>query len=253
MHACATMQAVMPFMHVNICMAHLIIWNHPPHYNAGVTTYRPLGAHKIAGWLRQQGYSVKVIDFAGCMTTDQLVKITARHLDRETVAVGTSNTFWPNHDGNMQPGEASSEIPQWVVQARSEVSDRWPRLKWIMGGTRTIEYDLTGWIGFEGNAEDSLLSWLDSQAGTTRVRPQFDILHSCGPTFSDDDHISSSEVIPIELGRGCMFNCKFCGYTQIGKQPGTYLRDLQSLRAEILDIHQRWGVTRFYYLSLIHI
>ena len=235
-------------------MVHLILWNMPTTGDGGASATRPLGPHKLASWLRQNGYSVKVIDFAGCMTTQQLTAITDKWIDERTLAIGVSTTFLPNEDpqtrSSGQAIEQALPLPEWLVDGKREIEHRHPNLRWIMGGSRVNQFRQPGWEAMDGAGEDRMLDWLDGLSATTpAARPRFDITRSCGPVFTADDHITRCEVLPIELGRGCMFRCRFCSYDQIGKKPGTYLRDLDSIRDEILYYYENWGVTRFYYID----
>ena len=239
---------------VKYLMSQLILWNMPATYDSTASAVRPLGPHKLASWLRQNGYAVKVIDFAGCMSLSDLVAITERWIDHSTLAIGVSTTFFPNEDpqdrSSGQAIEQAMPMPDWLSAGQAAVAAKYPGLRWVMGGTRVNQFLQPGWTGFTGAGEDQMLAWLDETSQASgQTRPRFDITTSCGPVFTDDDHIDRWEVIPIELGRGCMFRCRFCSYEYLGKTPGTYLRSADSIRAEIMHYHERWGVTRFYYID----
>lgn len=223
-------------------MAHVIIWNSMPG-----RPVRPLGAHQLASWLRQNGYVVKVIDYCNHMSTADLVSLTETHIEKDTLTIGVSSTFWIND--NWPPREGHQlQIPNWVSTARDTLQSRHPHVKWSLGGAKAYQFDLPDWHRFTGVAEDSFLAWLDHLGSKTKIRRRFDIL-DCTRLYVDDDHIRPSEVIPIELGRGCMFRCKFCAYDNIGKTKGTYLRRHELVAQEIMEHHSRWGTTRFYYVD----
>jgi len=226
----------------------------PATYDSPASAVRPLGPHKLASWLRQNGYTVKVIDFAGCMSCENLVAITKRWIDHTTIAIGVSTTFWPNEDpqsrSSGQAIEQAMPIPDWVIAGRALLADQYPQLHWVLGGSRVAQFICDGWMGFTGAGEDQFLAWLDQQSHSESVaRPGFDICNSRGPVFTPDDHIDRWEVLPIELGRGCMFRCRFCSYEYLGKTPGTYLRSSDSIFDEIMYYYLNWGVTRFYYID----
>ena len=61
----------------------------PEHY-----AVRTGGQYQIASWLREFGYTVKVIDFCFKLDHDVLVKIAEKHIDKNTLAFGFSSTFW---------------------------------------------------------------------------------------------------------------------------------------------------------------
>ena len=52
--------------------------------------------------------------------------------------------------------------------------------------------------------------------------------------YQDRDYMRSDEIPTIELGRGCIFSCKFCSFTVLGVK-GDHSRCGDSLREELLD------------------
>lgn len=236
-------------------MADLIIWNC---LNEEINISRPLGAHQISSWIRQHGYTVKVIDFCHLLSTDTLVELTERYIDKNTLGVGVSSTFWNDiqstnrmHKGfKKMSAEGNFFEPTWVILARERLEKRNLSLKWLLGGT-SVTYSQLGylpnrfdWVKFAGHAEDSLLKFLDEISNKTITRKLFDIKNQ-SPCFYKDLGIQPSEVLPIELGRGCQFKCKFCSYPLIGKKKGTYTRDLSIVKEEFLKNYEEFGVTRY--------
>jgi hypothetical protein len=225
-------------------MADVIIWSSHSDLDCWPQVARPLGPHQIASWLRQNGFIVKVIDFCNMMTTAQIVAITEKYLTKNTISVGISTTFWEAPD--YSPG-SYLKIPNWVTEARSAIEKRNPSLHWVLGGTRTGHYNTDStWIKIDRDPEDTYLKFLAGES--LKERKIFDLQTSCN-AFVADDFIEPSEVLSVEVGRGCMFRCKFCSYDLIGKRPGTYLKDFSHLRNEILQHHLSWGTTRFYYVD----
>jgi hypothetical protein len=200
--------------------------------------YRALGPYQLASWLRNHGYTVKIIDFCRYMTIDQIVKITEKNIDSGTIAIGVGTTFW---DYN------TSVIPNWVNESRAQIENKFTDIKWCLGGANTNQFkNSSSWTTFDGEAENDVLKWLDEISNKKNYRKLFDIKDSSN-MFMPDDYIQSYELLPVELGRGCMFKCKFCQYPNIGKKPGTYIKNYHNVYQEILDHHNKWGTTRFYY------
>jgi radical SAM superfamily enzyme YgiQ (UPF0313 family) len=54
------------------------------------------------------------------------------------------------------------------------------------------------------------------------------------------------EGIPLEFARGCIFKCKFCSYPLLGKKKGTYIRDMEEVRDELLQLWEANGTESFY-------
>ena len=201
--------------------------------------FRALGPYQLASWLRNHGYTVKVIDFCMYMTVDQLVTITEKYIDNTTLAIGASTTFWQVYD-------TTPILPLWIVAAKAHIETKFKNIKWCLGGHFSNRFKLEGWKVLEGEGENTVLKWLDEISNKKIYRKPFDIQQTSN-MFMPDDYIQPYEFLPVELGRGCMFKCKFCQYPNIGKKPGTYLKNYQCLYEEILGHHNKWGTTRFYY------
>lgn len=216
-------------------MAHLILWNS---FGTNFAPVRPLGAHQLASWLTNFNYRVKVIDFCNLMTTEQLVKLTEQHIDKDTIAIGASTTFWK--DRNDPLGE-----PNWCISARSILEEKYSKIDWVLGGYQTSkDFETKDWIKFKGPAEDTFLKFLDQRVGHVLSRKLFDI-KTLDKHYLDNLNIQPSEVLPIEMSRGCQFKCSFCRYPFIGKKKGTYLRDTKLIRDELLFNYERYGTTRY--------
>ena len=219
-------------------MANLILWTC---MNIDHAPIRTLAAYQLASWIRKHGYTVKVIDFCHRMTTDELINITEKHVGSDTIAIGVSSTFWGKGLGVRFDPE-----PRWVVDARLRLKDR-VKVPWLLGGYGSTSPNLSlDWVKFYSNSEDSLLKWLDENSGKLKRRNLFDI-KTLEKNFMVDDFVQPFEVVPIELGRGCQFKCRFCSYPLIGKKKGTYLRDFDYLKNEFIQNFEEHGITKYYF------
>ncbi len=219
-------------------MAQLILWNSYDFTKHSLV--RPLGPHQLASWLTSQGYTVKVIDFCSLMNPMELASVTAKYIGPETIAIGVSNTFWDEQHVGVRE-------PEWVYKARTLLEPRYPKVDWILGGSRNsyLVLDLAlPWTKFTGYSEDSLLAYLDRKSSKVRLPNQFDIQLNCGH-YLDDLNITASEVLPIELSRGCQFKCRFCRFAELGKKKNTYIRRYDLIEQELLSNYERFGVTRY--------
>jgi len=217
-------------------MADIIIWTS---LSSTPGIIRSVGAYSLKSWLTQHGYSVKVVDFCAKLTVEEIVQITERFLSDKTIAIGMSTTF------------LDIESSKKLLQARGIIESKNTKVKWVVGGyyAGINQYDaLKNWLQFSGLAEDKFLTWLDEQRGTTVKRNLFDIT-TCRHQWDDSDIVLPGEALPIELGRGCKFKCKFCQYPLIGKQPGTYIRNLDYVKEEMIANYERWGVTNYYFID----
>lgn len=57
------------------------------------------------------------------------------------------------------------------------------------------------------------------------------------------DHIRSDDWLPLEVSRGCAFNCAYCGYDK--KSTFDSFKDPEFLRQELIRNYENFGVTRY--------
>jgi hypothetical protein len=210
-----------------------------------VSTMKPLSCYQLASWLRQHGYSVKVIDHCGQIDPQILLKIIEKYSDSTTIAIGVSSTFWlaPKN----REIERSYSEPDWVsvVRGSKKISEL-DSVDWLLGGpiaSRSTDLEWS-WKLFLGAGEDSLLSYLDNKTGRGNSRSLFDITTS-NMEYHESDFIQSTEALSLELGRGCQFKCKFCRYPNIGKTKGTYLRSIDCVKNNLIHNYEKFGITKY--------
>jgi radical SAM superfamily enzyme YgiQ (UPF0313 family) len=51
--------------------------------------------------------------------------------------------------------------------------------------------------------------------------------------------------LPLEIGRGCIFKCKYCKFEFLGKRRGEYVRDMSLIRNELIFNKETYGVTNY--------
>lgn len=225
-------------------MANFIIWSGVDIHHAPIRTGGP---YQIASWLRQHGYTVQVIDFCYLMTVSEIVQLTEKYIDSTTIAVGVSSTFW-DLDVLERDNVRVAEVvePLWVKQSRTVIESKYPKLEWILGGANARAHSEFKWQRFTDLSENSILKYFDEKSNKLITRAEFNI-KNCIKKYADTDFITKDEVLALELGRGCIFKCKFCSYPLIGKKPGTYVRSYSDIRDELLHNYDRWGVTKYYF------
>jgi hypothetical protein len=74
-------------------------------------------------------------------------------------------------------------------------------------------------------------------------------LNQLETTFDHTDFVSQGEVFPIEIARGCKFKCSFCTFSHTGKEPGTYIRSMESIGRDISDRWNKYGGRNFLFLD----
>lgn len=61
--------------------------------------------------------------------------------------------------------------------------------------------------------------------------------------WADTDFIEPDDWLPIEIARGCAFNCAYCNYPRRGNFDS--YRHADSLREELIRNYEKFGVTRY--------
>ena len=204
--------------------------------------------------MRQHGYTAQVIDHIHRWDTETIVSMTEHFIGTDTVAIGLSATFM------FTVGETvsykDSDIPEAAFpRAISILKEKYPKIKFILGGA-SVRLDLYEYgnlfdIKLGGFGEESIIdtmSQLKYNGIHKRLPDIFDITQA-SHRWHPDDVIQSGEALPIEIGRGCIFKCKFCRYRLTGKAKGTYLRSMDCIKDEMLDNYEKFGTTRYFLLD----
>ena len=201
---------------------------------------RTIGPYQLKHWLKKHNISSQVIDFAQLFTGAELFDMLKPFVSPETKIIGMSSTFWP-----------FTGVPQNIRELMVLVHDEFPELLFIAGGARTPrDAHLFDEI-FSGESEDALLVYCQEKLGI-RGRALFNKrfnINTLDHMFDEDDAIMPDEVLPIELGRGCIFKCKFCAHANLGKAKHTYQREHGLILAELAHNHKTFGTTRYNFLD----
>jgi hypothetical protein len=201
-----------------------------------------MGPYQLKHWISHFGFKSQVIDFCQFFTAVQLLDLIAHFIGPETLCIGVSSSSW---------SWSENSIPPNIIQLMPLIKDRWPNVKIVLGGPRKRVFGDLFDASFAGDAEDSFTVWLQEQAGKKGMslfNKKFNITQ-LAHRFDDSDCIFHDEVLPIELGRGCIFKCKFCGHHNIGKPKHTYQRGYDLLLDELRFNYDKFGVTKYNFLD----
>jgi radical SAM superfamily enzyme YgiQ (UPF0313 family) len=236
---------------------------------------RSLGPYRLASALEDAGYSVFVFDYIIHFSTEEIFRVLSQHLDRDTLWVGFSSTFFSRQ--TVAEDLAISQLEQMYytdLESIASVMDyvkTHSRAKLIYGGARAplladlrIDYYVLGYAdtstvaltNYIRTGDAGHLVKIDSikVPGTDGYVNLIDSSHYPEPKMNQistrwwnkDYNIIPGEGLPFELARGCIFKCKFCNYPLLGKKKGTYLRDPEEIRDELTRIWEAHGTTNFY-------
>lgn len=244
----------------------ILLTSGPNANDLSATSYRSIGAYKIANSCRNAGYSAQVIDHVIYFSEDELVKAMTNFIDADTIAIGISTTFIAVNN---------SYIPDPILNALATVKQLFPKIKFVFGGYGHLAVKLNQKIKPDAliydYGEDTFVELVDFYAGRGE-EPPHQVEHMVrqedgvrkifksfkGPRtpkfqietdhfrFVDHDMILPGETLPIEISRGCIFKCKFCNHLLLGRGKLDYLKDMELVKNELLYNYEKFGTINYY-------
>lgn len=210
---------------------------------------RPLGAHRMAHFLRGDGLDIEVIDWANFWTLSELKELFKSRYSDSLKFIGISSMFgtW---------NSIMDDFCKWI-------KTHYPNV-FIISGASTNPLFKTDYIdyyiaGYGEYATLELLKYLLSNG----AKPRFMIpgirgkkiidannqypaypMKSLMVKYQHRDFIEPREWLSIETSRGCKFNCKFCSYPILGVKED-YSRDAEDFADQLKDAYDRFGVFKY--------
>jgi len=196
---------------------------------------RPIGVYQLAHWLRLHKIESQIIDFCQWFKPEELVELTDHFIGPKTKYIGISSSFW------------EGKIPFEINEAVNIIRKQYPHLKIILGGARADSDQFKSIADhiIVGEAEEKILEIIK---GHNIGISKFDI-RNLEHRFIEKDAILEGEVLPIELGRGCIFKCKFCGHPNLGKPKHTYQRKINLIEEEISYNYEKFKTDKYFFLD----
>lgn len=240
--------------------------------------YKPLGAYRLANYLRENGYTCLVVDHFHAFSIDQTLDIISQAVDKNTKFVGFSIAFFSNVEGTkpMDPTANNSYThldynrafcPQgysFETNLVSAIKDKNPDCKIVLGGAARIssqiknprvDYTISGFA--EVAALDLIRSLEINQVPTAAVKnvwgtyiidggsaESFDYQHSSMKWLPQD--IGAIQVLQLDLSRGCRFNCNFCDWSLRGTKSNKWVRHVDIIAEELQRNYDLYGVYKYF-------
>ena len=230
---------------------------------------RSLGPYRIATALEQAGYTTFVLDYIINFTVEEIKQALQAHLGPDTLWVGFSGTFF----WKMYSGSKNTKNDMYYTDNDSEISKIFDfvhansNAKMVYGGggahfhlvDNRIDFYI---IGYADNTAIALTNYLmhndinylthyEKITVSGEERILIDSKKYPEPKMNElvtsFQNVMPGEGLPIELARGCIFKCKFCNYPLIGKKKGTYIRDVEQVREELIEHYEKFGTTNYYF------
>lgn len=231
----------------------------------------PIGAYKCAHVLRKHGYKCLVVRLFGWYSITELKSLMDRAVGNNTCIIGFSTTFLREKKLGPDGGYQYTELPDdQVFPQGKQTEDKFidyclqlnPKIKFLAGGSkvgenwqnRNIDY------AFIGYSEFSIINLMNHLTRNTKLK--FSRKNIWGITLIDDrmatsydfvhdrmqwlpEDVVNAKALPIEIGRGCIFKCKFCSYPLNGKKNLDFVKDADLLYQELEDNYYKYGITNY--------
>lgn len=225
---------------------------------------RSLGPYRVATALEDKGYTTFVLDYIVNLTLDEIKQALEPHLGEDTLWVGFSSTFFWN---TQQRAKTKKDSMYYTTDGSVEqllrfIKDTCPA-KIVYGGAKAPFYvgedPLIDFYvaGYADNSTVALTDYL--MHNDISYLPHHENVNNSmlidsykypEPTMKElttrYQNILPGEGLPLELARGCIFKCKFCSYPLLGKKKGTYIRDPEQVKDELIELWETHGTDSYY-------
>jgi hypothetical protein len=170
--------------------------------------------------------------------------------------------------GNYHKGylwfDTPDKLNQWSFKLKNALNKKNKNAKLILGGAKTpFVWSRSGSNNYQiaykdfdlitiGAADSLILEIADSIiSGKTLniieknslkfIKSGFFLNEKTCPKthWSDATCVLPNESLPIEISRGCAFNCKFCNY----EKRSANIKDVALLKEELMDNYEKYGTT----------
>jgi len=217
-----------------------------PMINNIIDFFRPVGPHRIRTFLDAHGYKTKIIDYTPHYTVEQIDILLESTISKHTKVLGISSTW-----ADFKP-ETFMRLDDLIKKYKS----KFPNIKVVVGGpnpTTTVMDCIDLYV--TGYGEQALLSILKddykrvsyTSNGTMVLNGTFDygFPNEYRTKWLPEDKLLPTDVVGLEVGRGCIFKCAFCSFPLNGKKKGDHIADMGSLYDELMYNYETFGLTRY--------
>lgn len=242
---------------------------------------RGIGPYSLASTLRQNEYTVEIIDFISAIPYDDFYKLCEKYLSNDNKIIGISTTWMSASDtfttdlkSSYDKKKIQSNQMFFDPEIHSEYYDSFswaltskmpkryidiirkfaPNAKLVLGGARAVDFD--DGVSYDhvilGYAENEILDLLANEKEYPYII-NHDVKGEKGvynfyksqTLYTENDFLMNDETVAIEIGRGCVFKCKYCSFPLIGKKKLTYMKDVDLLRDEFIRNWEEHKINRY--------
>ncbi len=239
--------------------------------NPQLTGGRNIAGYRLRTSLRNHGYELLVVDTAPLMKPGEIIKLLENTVTAETLVLGFSTVWLDSFNW-----EVWEDPITWITDDFfNTIKEKFPHVKIVAGGTggTQVRGSVTivknaSWV-FNGFSDDSFYRLLDLLSN----KPDHGLIYNyyLGPhapkgqnvvnsnthhqipnpdyvetLFDKEDEFHSYQPMPLEVSRGCIFRCSFCGHPfQGAKDWDSYIRTPENLAQELRRNYEMFGTTRY--------
>jgi len=231
----------------------LVFWPDHKKHNRPTKT---AGPYRVATEVRKAGFTCQVISLFTSFTPDEINQACVKFINSDTMAVAFSTTYWLNANSGI--AELLIDI---IVQTKRINKDT----QIIFGGPNglnLLEHVFGVDAVFLGYSEKQFTNYMitlrDKTAIPEPTRKEGDTLvydiSASDKTFDfcrsqiiyqPEDCIDHGEPMVLEVGRGCIFKCKFCAYPLNGKKKLDFIKNYDVLAEELIYNYTQFGIDQY--------
>ena len=218
------------------------------------TYFRALGAYRIRTELEMNGYRVKVIDHFHSMSDENIQQAFDKYVSQDTLWVGFSTTFF-------NTSQLLQERKLFFTNLRQQY-----KVPFVIGGAKAmVEFLDFADIFVTGYADDAtvaLTKYLDGKDTNLKFRDYkgkkiVDSNHNYDRKdisnipvlWKAEDYITPHQSLPMEIARGCIFNCSFCNFPLNNKNKFDYIRAKEDMYTEFMRNYEKFGTTNYWFMD----
>lgn len=209
---------------------------------------RPLGVHKVAWIARKHGYNALAISKLQVLPEDEIVEICSKFIGPNTlIGISTSLLAVPNF-GSPRQVHTDFKVLDTFVNAVKRMREPYKN-KIVLGGQiagKFVDIFNADYVIDGLTVENEIPKFLDKHFRNGIQKKPYDWnITTCDFMWEETDFVQPYEALPIETSRGCIFKCKFCTYSEIGRKKGTFEKDMSLLKEYIIDNYEKYKTTRY--------
>ena len=227
-------------------------------YERNYYAQKNYGVYRAATEFRNQDLTCQVVQYFNHFQDEDLVELISK-CAKDLKIVGFSTLFWEHYDD-----ESKQNLIQKTNFVIHHLRTNYPHISIIAGGPScriflNEEFNDVDAI-FEGFSENDFIPFVrsikhkENKLLPAKVEKGTPIYNSISGNFNfnystteylKNDLITKNDVPILEVGRGCIFKCKFCGFALNGKKKYDYIKDFDTLKKELISNYENYGITNY--------